>query len=300
MKTKLTLVLMMFCLGMINAQGLPQHIELEELGLSFDIPQGWTGQLEGEYILLGHQSLPGLMILFQNNSQSTGDLKNTAMQGIREEGVQLSPAGDFKVVGDNRVEGMYTGYFNGSQVKSYAIGLINGLGSGMSILILTESNVFTNKHKDEANKLARSVKFYQAKESTNTKLWKNKLIGRQLKYMYTNTSSDYNGGSVGLSEKTTIDLCSNGQFYYYSNTSSQIASGSVAADNSNVSSSGGGTLSSEDTGGTYKIYSLGQESYLELTFQSGKVVEYDLSTNNSGQLFLDETRYLVLQSEQCH
>jgi hypothetical protein len=281
------------------AQALPSHVALQELGLSFDIPPGWTGQIEGEYILLGHNSIPGIMILSQNNSLNTEEMVNLAGQGIEEEGLQLRPEAQFETKGSKRVEGSYTGWFNGSQVKAYAIGMINNLGSGINILILTESKLFNQVHKAEANKLANSVRFYQAKESGNTVFWKNKLLGKQLKYLYTNTSTDYEGGSVGLSEITTIDLCSDGSFFYYSNSQSHIAVGSTAADQSTVASSGGANLSNNNTSGTYLIYSLGQETFLELSFQNGTVVEYDLSANDSGQTFLDNTRYLVLENQRC-
>ncbi len=49
--------------------------------------------------------------------------------------MQLTPTGEFILNGRNRVEGFYQGYFNGVQVKVYAIGLVNGLGSGMNIFL---------------------------------------------------------------------------------------------------------------------------------------------------------------------
>ena len=57
-------------LSQINGQALPRHVEYQELGLSFNIPNGWTGQANGEYVILGHNSITGMMILFENNSTS--------------------------------------------------------------------------------------------------------------------------------------------------------------------------------------------------------------------------------------
>ena len=51
--------------------------------------------------------------------------------------------------------------------------------------------------------------------------------------------------------------------------------------------------------GTYKIYSLGEESYIEFYFHRGKIVEYDLLEDQEGNTYLDQTRYLVLQSQNC-
>ena len=94
---------------------------------------------------------------------------------------------------------MYTGTFNGQQVKGHALGLINGLGKGMNILILTATTEFSEVHKKEADKLASSVEFYKAKDSEATTFWKQKLMGNQLYFGLTRGDG---------SEKRTIDLCS--------------------------------------------------------------------------------------------
>ena len=130
----------------MKAQILEKQVNLKELGLSFEIPDGWRGQVDGEYILLGHQSIPGLMILSANTSKNSTALKEFAELGVAEENVQLTVDGNFLVKDDQRVEGMYSGTFHGQSVKGYAIGLINGLGKGMNILVLTETTAFSEAH----------------------------------------------------------------------------------------------------------------------------------------------------------
>lgn len=265
----------------MEAQLLPEHIELQELGLSFDIPTGWRGQVDGEYIVLGHETVPGLLILSANTAPNTTALKKQAEEGVLDEGVQLSPHGEFIIKNKNRVEGMYTGTFNGQDVKGYVIGLINGLGKGMNVLILTESTKFTQAHQKEADKLARSVVFSKAEDSQATTFWKQKLIGNQLYFGLTRGDG---------SEKRTIDLCSDGSFTYYGNSH-------IAFDESYGFGSAG---NNEHNTGTYTIYSLGSSSVLELTFTNGKIVEYDLSTNDAGNTFLDNSRYYVQHSNRCN
>ncbi len=90
-------------------------ISFQELGLSFEIPNGWNGQLQDEFYIMGHETIPGLMILSQNSSTSSSELKALAMEGVYDEGVQLKPVVNFELKGNNKVEGFYEGTFNGSQ-----------------------------------------------------------------------------------------------------------------------------------------------------------------------------------------
>jgi hypothetical protein len=208
---------------------------------------------------------------------------------VYEEGIQIRPDGYFNTIANNRVEGFYQGQFNGSQVKVYAIGLINQLGKGVNILVLTETGKFNQQHKKEASKLAQSVKFYNAIDSQSTTQWKQKIVGSQLKYMHTSGSSDYDGGYSGVSDKVFIELCSNGSFYYYSNSQANF-------DNSGGFGSVTGSASNT---GIYIISSYANQSYLTLNFHNGEIKEFDLSTNASGNTFLNNTRYFVTDLASC-
>ncbi len=286
----------------VSAQQLPQHIELPELGLSFDIPEGWTGQLDGETIVMGHERIPGIMTAFQNHSKSTDELKKLAMEGIIDGGLQLTPSAEFTVNGEHKVSGNYIGTLNGTEVKSFATGLINGLGVGVNVVIIAEKNEFSEVHAEEVGKLIQSVKFYESRDSEPTMLWKKKIMGKQLKYLFTHSDSDYSGSTTSFSERRTVDLCTNGRYYYYSNTSNNINVGNSNAPQGDISAYKGSVFT-DGTGhaeGTYQIYSLGNNSFLAFTTAEGDIIEYDLSADANGHTYLDGTRYLVLPSEKCY
>ncbi len=156
----------------VEAQVLPSHNKLKELGLIFDIPHGWVGQLSGEIIMFAHSSISGLMVLSKNNAKSTNELKQLAMLGVNDGGIQLNPSDDFKIVNKNRVEGFYQGYYDGVPVKVFAIGLINPFGNGVNIIIMTETDKFSQQHQTQALKLAQSVKFINLSNIS----YKNRLI----------------------------------------------------------------------------------------------------------------------------
>jgi len=276
-------LLLLTNISLIQAQPLPQHNEFQELGLSFDLPTGWSGQLYEEKVILGHNTISGMILLTENPINNASELKALAMQGFTEEGIVFKPISEFKLVSQNWVEGFYQGYFNGTEIKVFVIGLINGLGKGMNIIILTEFDKFTNQHIAAANELAVSVKFFQSKDSSVTINWKSKIVGMKLKYMNTQ------GGVTGFSITKTFDLCSDGSFSYYASDQSSFDSGS-----------GFGFAQSNGEGrGTYKITTVANQTYLSLNFNSGEVYEFKLSSE-SGRTYLDNTRYFVIDSDSCY
>lgn len=280
---------LLFVFQFIVITAFPQTpVSFQELGLSFELPEGWNGQIQEEYYLVGHETMPGLMILFKNSATSAADLKASAQQGIYDEGVQLKPSSDFELKGSNKIEGFYEGIFDGAQVKCFGAGIINSKGSGITILMITTKDQFTDRHISEAKKLASSVEFYEATESEETVTWENNLVGNQLRYMHTSTSNDYSGGMSGTSDDVIIKLYAGGNFYYYSNSNSSFSA-----------QSGFGYADATDSNeGKYKIYSIGGDSYLELTFVDGKIYEYALSKSVEGETYLNGERYFVLDIEE--
>lgn len=275
------------------AQNAPQQINLPEIGLSFTIPEGWTGEQQGEAILLGHHTIPGLIILFQNTAKSAEELRALAVKGIVDVELDLKAKGEFILQSAERVQGEYEGVLQGNKVKAFAIGLINGLGSGMNIVIVTSEDKFTEQHIDEASKIATSVTFSEEKDAKETIQWKQWLVGRKLKYSYSNSNIDYMGGSTHMSDTTVIKLYEDGSFYFYSSSLNTFTSGSnQPLDNNNPS--GGGYIGGQDqNNGTYTIYTDTKGSFLELHFKDDSYKLYELGTNREKQTTLNGTRYYV-------
>jgi len=273
----------------VNAQS-GEKVTFQELGLSFNVPGGWTGGVKDDLYILGHSSIPGLMILSQNESKDAQQLKSLALQGMQDEGIQLSPKGDFSLKGVDRVEGFYEGTFNGSNVRVFAIGLINRLGSGMNVFIVTEKAKFGDKHIQEALKLAKTVKFFKQRDSKETAFWKQKLVGKNVKYLKVRTNNNaYDGSFTGTSDRTSITLYNNGSFYFYS--SSTASYGGPAG-----TGGSGMYLGRSQNSGDYKIYTVANQTFLDLYF-SNKTRTYKLSRNERRHTLLNGTRYSVLPIE---
>ncbi len=270
-----------------NGQG--QKIDLPAYGVSFEIPEGWVAQMEDDYILMGHQTIPGLIIIFENTAATPEELKKSAEEGLYDEGVSLQPESTFSIE-ENKVSGYYTGQFQGSQVKAYAVGLISRVGSGFTAVVLTETGVFSDTHVKEMDKLVGSVHFKEISGTYSTDQWKGWLIGSQLRYMYTSGGSDYGGGYSGTSQDTRINLCSNGKFLYYSSSSSSF----------DGSGGFGYAHGSDDSTGKYKIYGNAGRSFLRLSFANGEITEYEITTNDQDHTLLNDYRYFVVGLEGCN
>ena len=287
MKQVIALLFLIHTNYIMNAQVLQNHMELEELGARFDIPSGWTGQIQEDYILPGHKTIVGLMVLFENESKDTESLKNLAMQVLVDEGVGLRPKDDFKIVGNNKVEGMYESGFQSSWELGYAIGLLNELGSGVSIIVLTETDKFKDIRKKEANKTASSVKFFRPEENEQVTFWKNRIIGYKLKYMYSCHSLDANGGNVYSKTNIDIDLRPNGRFC---NKYDDFAS----IDSSTTESAPSSTFdyAKKDNEGTFEIYVEADVPYLEPVADSGEERSYRLAITADDVPLLNDDKYV--------
>lgn len=292
--TKIALLLLLLTANCATMKAqLQKQVAIEELGLHFEIPDGWSGGIQGDYILLGHQTIPGMMILLQHNSKSTQELKGLAEQGIVEDGVNLSPSSEFEIANEARVQGYYEGQYNGTPVKAYAVGLINAFGSGLSLLVLTETTKFTNIHEQEANKLLKTVRFSAPKTESNDQIqfWKDRLTGKKLHYMFTKSSTDYGGGSTAYNERKIVNLCANGRFNYYSNAHAAIDTGTNA---------GGFGNTREDSEGSYTIYGAQNSVLLDLKFDNAEIYTVALTTDDARvKIFVDGTRYFIDGEAEC-
>ncbi len=107
--------------------------------------------------------------------------------------------------------------------------------------------------------------------------WIQHLSGRKLTYL----SSYSSGGSSSLSERHWY-LAPNGSFTFSSQSSSSIY----------VDGANGGSNGTNSGKGSWRIYSAGNQAYLELRFNDGRTVRYSLSLQN-GKTFFNRDRIYV-------
>ena len=238
MKIKaLSLVLVLLTTGSLNAQ-LTGVINYEQYGISFTIPEGWFGQEQAESILMQSRSIPGIGII-TTHTYTKSELEAEAKKGLKEGyGTNMQLQGELEHLSATAIGGIFEGKLEGSNAKSYVIGIENPNedGLGITIMIATYPNMFTDEHIKTANQIYNSFTFKKVEKSDEIVEWIEFFQDVKLTYMDSYSSSS--GG--GYSSEEAIDLCSAGYFIFGSSNTMTLG-GSNYTGYSDSQKAGSGT-----------------------------------------------------------
>ncbi len=283
MKNFVLILSAMFAFNLTNAQ-LTGHVNYEELGISFDIPEGWMGQEGDDMVILGSNTVAGLVIITPHTS-SKSELANEAKAGIVDQsGTNMQLAGNLEDLSKNAVAGMFTGTMENQQAKAYVIGVANPYegGYGVTIMSVTTAEAWSQANKDVANKLYKSFAFKKIDKSSEVAEWKQWLSNVRLTYMdsYYSPSATEGGVGGGYSSEERIDLCAAGYFNFSGSSEMTISGDNVSGYNSGGSNGNG----------TWKIVAQGTQLVLILTYYNGQESSYNLEYKDE-KLYLNGYRY---------
>lgn len=213
-----------------------------------DIPNNWKYQKQGTGLLLGSNTIPGLIIIMPNNLNKN-QLRLEMQKGINQNSFYLQLKGNLKNIKDG-FYGKYTGTYNGGIIKGIAFGKSKN-SSGVVILAISTPDKFGKKLINSINYLGKHVKFI----SQNNK---NSMISSHFvgvwKHLTKNT-------------ETTVVLNANGRYTYnYS---------------SSYSGAGWGTTNGSDDSGSWKIKGNRKKGVLILTDKNGGVSYYKYVMNGN-------------------
>lgn len=281
----------LFLISTLNAQ-MKGHVNLEQLGISFTIPDGWVGQ-EGEgAIILGSYSVPGMILMTTNDASDIEQLKMQARQPMQDQnGTNIMLSGDIEDLGNNAIGGNLSGTMQYQQVKGYAIGVVNPYGAGVTIMSAALPAQYSDELKKAAMAIKNSLKFKKREIGPIVAEWKAKVGGRRLTYMDSYYSPSYTDGGVsgGYSSETIIELCNSGYFYHSAKSNITAGSNSSSAySSSNDQGQGKWEITANATGGPV----------LKLNFHNGEVYTYDLTFKDK-YLHMNGYKYFRTALEYC-
>lgn len=127
-------------------------------GYSFKKPGGWVHQRAEGQILLGSNTIPGLISVFPHRAASMQEMKNLMAEGIQEEGVLLQLDGGIQSKG-SFITGYYNGYLQGEQARGYGIGLLSPHGGGIFVLAVSTPQKLGQEIMAAADYLAENTQF---------------------------------------------------------------------------------------------------------------------------------------------
>jgi len=261
------------------------QVRYETLGISFTVPIGWYGEEAATGYLMSSQTGEGYILIQTHQGKTIGELEAGAREGIVDEASfsQLNLVGSTEKITSTSIGGVFEGIVEWTPAKAYVIGMLNTHGHGVTIIATTAKNNYSDKFKQLAMQVSRSVNFSIPKESEDVKIWAEKLKDCRLTAMYTSTSTSgaYGENASYLSSKTVYDLCGQG-YFTYSGTSS-------ASFDTNSGFSHGQSRGNGD--GTWKVVgNVAGQTVLQLTYNSGNTVELvitfeDRKTRLDGERF---------------
>jgi hypothetical protein len=125
---------------------------------TFRVPAGWKCQKGGEAALLGHDTVPGVVMVFPHQATDLASLQQLLRQGMEEEGLQLRLTGDLEPLASAILAGDYAGLAQGSEVKARGVGVVFTQGQGACVVALATPQAYGNDLKAAAETVARSLR----------------------------------------------------------------------------------------------------------------------------------------------
>ena len=267
MKTRFITVIIALFLLIPSTIFSQQQVGNPNWGFSFQVPSGWLFQQTEEGVILGHNTIPGMILVLSHMASTIQEVRGEMQGGMTEEGMELYLTGSLKAVTKGILAGDYQGTFQFEQVRALCLGTLspNG-GAGAFIIAMTTPQQYGSALSGPADAIARSMQ-HQKMDTGN-------LAGH------------FSGTWVHYSKygQTSVTLAANGDYYFQDESS---YSGNLSDGTSNTGTWSAGGESREK--GKWTVRGNKQAGSLIITYQDGsrENVQYQVFVEK-GQTYWSE------------
>jgi hypothetical protein len=143
-----------------SAQLSGKEIGDPQWGFAFQPPAGWKYQQSAQGVLLGHDQIAGMIVVFPHTYGSVQAIQQAMTEGLQEEGIMMYPSGQLNTMGQNAITGEYQGTWQGVQARGTGFGTLSPYGGGAMILAVTTPDKFGKQLSDPANQIAQNMRFF--------------------------------------------------------------------------------------------------------------------------------------------
>ncbi len=154
-------------------------------GFKFVPPDGWVSQVTSDYILLGHNSIAGLIIIMPHQAKSMAQMQTGMEEGLQEEGTDLQLSGNISTLSTNSLVGDYKGYLDGTVAKAKCVGVLSPNGGGAYIIAASTPEMYSEGLENAAKEIGKNMTFIK----TETTELVSRFAGKWTTFT-TNTSTD--------------------------------------------------------------------------------------------------------------
>ncbi|REL38395.1 hypothetical protein DYD21_00100 [Rhodohalobacter sp. SW132] len=268
------------------------HADIEEnsitdsgAGFSVTIPVKWVHQSTSNAIILGHNTIPGMVLISPVVSDSMESLSNEIQASLQQSGGEfVLHARDMNVEDNKTLKVTVSGYSGFQQISGYSVNRLSPHGGGISVSNVVASQLYNESYADLVGEILRSLRFFVPEETEKTRYWKGRLSGKRI----SNSSGSY-GQQGGWHERNEFHLCSDGSVHGSSSSGVSVDVGSAYGG----SHGGSGTMR-----GRWRIRSFAGYPAIEAMFTDGTVNRVVLAEQN-GNIFLNSERWFVTNDANC-
>jgi len=130
-------------------------------GFKFTPPAGWVHQQSGEGVILGHNTIAGMILVIPHMSENMSQMQQEMMQGLQEGGSSLSPSGALQNTAQNILSGDYAGAMDGTQVKARGFGILSPNGGGAYLIALSTPEKLSADLVGAAESITRNIQYFK-------------------------------------------------------------------------------------------------------------------------------------------
>lgn len=128
-------------------------------GFKFELPEGWRYQQLPASVILGHDTIAGVIFVRWHEIINLKGLKAKMTQGFQEEQADLQLAGPLEKLGQNIYAGTYAGISAGQQMMARGLGTLSPYGGAVITVAMTIPMNFGPQLSDPADSIARTMTF---------------------------------------------------------------------------------------------------------------------------------------------
>jgi len=233
-------------------------------------PTSWVHQQTNENIILGHNSIAGMILVFPHQSESMQTMQAEIQEGIQENDAVLNVIqGSVKSAGNQILTAEYSGNVQGSAVKARGFGVLSPYGGGAYVLAVTTPEMMGNDLIKAAEQTVKNVTFFK---SNVDKGLVELFVGR-----WTTTTKN---------TSTSFCLCEDGRF---------VENYESSYSGTDAGATGGvwGNANESQSSGRWTIKGNKMEGQFIITMQNGETIVYNFVRNGNrlNELYIGNSLY---------
>ena len=157
-------IFILFNISSVGAQSITDAM----WNFSFEVPQKWQYQKSSDGVLLGHNTIAGIIYVFPHELQTVQALQIEMQKGLNEDELYLQLQGKLHKIAKNSFVGNYTGLYQMQAVKAKAYGTLIKNGGGAIVITISTPEAYSKQLAAAGKSIIKSVKYKKVPQGNMT------------------------------------------------------------------------------------------------------------------------------------